>query len=328
MSDLGLPQNFPTTVLDSSTNISAAQNAQVKPNTDADNSDKKKKIAVAIAVVSASALAIGTAAIMMNKNFKKAQQFFDNAVKQITGNNKILSEAIQNEDKAVQKFIDDNPEGYERIKTAILDIVDVKKAEDVVTDGILYHGTSLDSAKNIMENGVTPFSNKRVGSGSGMGYGFYSTPTFDAAKFYAEGGLVLPFKIDGNVAVLKDGVKSSDDLKLTVIGSVANILDPPPDNLSSMERMFRMPNQEAVDFANNNASYIITKAMQDLGIDAIYTNGATSRGGLLGSVLNQAPKFLDEAGQMAVFNGDSVKLDVDKLKELNPITRKNYRKFL
>lgn len=282
------------------------------------------------ALLAAGALAtcvIGIAGVALTKgkNFHKTKEAFDMLINQAKAGNNVMSEAIQKEDKAVKEFITKYPEEWENIKKYISGLVDIKNADEVLSDSTLYHGTSTKSAKNILQNGVTPFSEKRSGSGSGMGYGFYTTPNLEAAKFYSKDEIVLPFRFSGKIATLKEGVKD-DDIKANVIGAIASAIDPPTGKTGLLS-MIHVPNQQAMDFAKDNQSYLVTKVMQELGIDAIYTKGATSRGGLLGCVLNNAPKFLDEAGQVAVFNGKAVELMSDKTKELNPIDRKNFSKF-
>lgn len=296
---------------------------QVATNPQNSNAPEQKKNGKKLLIAGAAATAAIVAGIMIYKgkqkaDINKANEFFSNLVdKAKKGHNAILSDEIQKQSDAVDEFIGKNPDEWEKLKKNILGMLDIKNSDEVLPDGVLYHGTSVKSAKNILENGVTPFSVKRSGSGSGMGYGFYSTPDLKAAQFYSNGAVVLPFKLDGKVATMKEGVEA-DKLKTNVMAMVINIIDPPkPDS------MFHFPNETARHFADDNQSYLVTRAMQELGIDAIYTAGATSRGGFLSSALNQAPEFLDNAGQVAVFNGDAVRVLGEKAKDLNQINKSN-----
>lgn len=286
-----------------------------------------KNVKKALAISSAAIAAVGVAAIAITKGngLKKAKNFLQDLVKNAKrGSNEILSEAIKHEDYAVKNFADTNPEGWQKLKDTVLDMVEIKNADEVLPDGVVYHGTSFESAKNILKKGVTPFSEKRVGSGSGVGYGFYTTSSLDAAKFYSNNQTVLPYKLDGKVAVLKDGIKP-DDIKERVMGQVTQIIDPPNQTNSSL--FFYHPNEEATSFAKDNQSYIVTKLMQELGIDALCSKGATTRGGLLG-IFNNAPEYVDDALQVAIYNGKSVNLDADAFLKMNPVTKDNYYRIL
>ena len=197
-------------------------------------------------------------------------------------------------------------------------MVDIRNADEVLPDGTVYHGTSFESVKNILKKGVTPFSQKRGGSGSGVGYGFYTTPSLEAAKFYSEGQMVLPYKLNGKIAVLKDGIEPND-IKGRIMQEVARIADPPKQ--TNGLSLFYSINKEAESFVIDNQSYILTKLMQELGIDALCTMGAATRGG-------NAPEYLYDALQVAVYNGKSLNLDADTFLKMNPITKDNYLRFI
>ncbi len=314
------------TIQSSPVNQQVILSKQVEHNNSTQQTPKQKKNGKKLLLAGAAATAvIGTAVVMMTKkgNINKATEAFENMVNKASrGNNNILSDSIKKQSDDVEKFISDNPAGWEKIKNRILELVDIKNADEVLEDNILYHGTNIESAKNILTQGVTPFSEKRGGSASGIGYGFYTTSDLEAAKFYSGGKILLPFKVNGKVAVLKEGVKP-DNIKLNVMAMAGEIMDPSPKG-----SLFYIPNEATQKFVKENQSFLTTKAMQELGIDAIYTKGATSRGGVLNTVFNQAPEFLDEADQIAIYNGNSVEFLAEKAKELNPITSTNYRHFI
>ena len=48
----------------------------------------------------------------------------------------------------------------------------------------------------------------------------------------------------------------------------------------------------------------------------------------MSGIFGNLPENIDTAGQLAVYDGTRLILDVEKLKELNPITKDNYHKFL
>lgn len=81
--------------------------------------------------------------------------------------------------------------------------------EERETFKTLYHGTSLDSAINIKEEGI----DISKGHGGYFGWGFYTTPDFELARMnYAdfsgdeEGGVVLELEVseDANILDLRD----------------------------------------------------------------------------------------------------------------------------
>ena len=67
--------------------------------------------------------------------------------------------------------------------------------------------------------------------------------------------------------------------------------------------------------------------MKDSGYAGLYSpKGMTT--GLMSGIFGNLPENIDTAGQLAVYDGTRLILDVEKLKELNPITKDNYHKFL
>ena len=70
---------------------------------------------------------------------------------------------------------------------------------------------------------------------------------------------------------------------------------------------------------------IINKALRELGYSGLYTPMGYTKGFLN---FGSWPEGVEQMGQLAIYDGEKLTLDLDRMKELNHITKDNYRKFL
>lgn len=211
------------------------------------------------------------------------------------------------------------------MKSEISSLIEIKDTSEIIQNGILYHGTEIDNIKNILQNGVTPFSAKRTGSGEGLGRAFYTTQSEDTARFYSNNyGAVLPFKFNDTVAELKE---KQQTLFEKITNSILEVTDPANETntMSIGPTLMRTDyDTKALKEAQEQTPHLINRIMKDLGVDALHTEGGITKGLLTFNT----PEYVKKADQVAIFNGETVTLDTELLKNLNPITKNNMHRFL
>lgn len=318
--------------MDSSIKISSA-NANYIKNTTANKivketptniskADGNKKLKLALAGLAAvgSAAVIGIGILKKKNTIEDAKKFFDKHLKTTQGNNKALNEAIEESKISAQKFFSENKNTAEEIKNYISSVINPIKIEDVAKDGYVYHGTKVESAKSILENGITPYFSKKGGNSlPGLGRGVYTTPTLDLASKYSSNGVVLPFKVEGNVAELTTDM---DKLRENIATKIALALEPNSKHSMFFTTFSNETNEKALNYTPD----IINYALQDMGYSGLYTKTGITKG-FITSLFNEIEN-IETMGQLAIFNGEKLTLDMDKLKELNPINKNNFEKFL
>lgn len=290
---------------------------------DEPDKNRKKKLKLALAAAAAAgiaAIAIG-AGVRHKFNIGDAKKFFDKYIQTTNGNNKIIDQSINETKDAADKFIAEHSDVCEKIKEYITGVVEPKQFNDVTPDGFLYHGTSVETAKEILGSGITPYASKTASNKMpGLGRGVYTTPTLDLAKYYSEDGVILPYKIDGQVGSLKVDL---DEFRANVAYMISEGMEPDALASSLFGRHFSKETREkAMEYAPD----VINKVMKGAGYNGLYTPAGMTKG-LLSGAFGNLPENIDTAGQIAVYDGAKLVLDIDKLKELNPITKENYFKF-
>ncbi len=265
---------------------------------------QKGLIAAAVAVVT------GIAVFCISKGkeksgIKKAKQFFTNNLKEVIGNNNVLDDALSNGQKLADDLIKNNKKNYDDLLDTFRKTLKPADISEVMPDNIIYHGTSIDSAKNIFNKGATPFAATKAGSGKGLGTAIYTTPTLDAAKHYSKNGVVIPFKYKG--------------------GSIATLTEDQVEKIRL--NLFNMIDIKDVKEAKTVNDVLFRKFFQDLGYDGVRTDAAITKGMLTG-IFGEVPKFLDTAGQVAIFDGSKLEISKELLENLNPITANNYWRFI
>ncbi len=286
-----------------------------------DDKEKKLKLALAgLAAVGITAVAIGIGA-KHKFNVDEAKRFFDKYLQATAGNNKVVAESVGETKAAADKFMSEHPDICESIKKYISSVAEPRTLEEIGSDGLVYHGTSVDTAKKILGEGISPYASKVAANKvPGLGRGVYTTPTLDLAKYYSENGVILPYKLEGQVGELKVDI---DEFRAMVSSIISSGIE--PDAKDTI--LGKMYSSETMQTAMDYTADVINKLAQDSGYVGFYTpKGMTT--GLLSGVFGKLPENLDSAGQLAVYDGAKLTLDIDKLKELNPITKDNYSKFL
>ena len=283
------------------------------------DSSKKLKLALgALAVAGVAALAIG-AGVKHKFNIDDAKRFFD---KTNTGNNKVIEGSVNETKTAADKFMTEHADICGRIKEYIASVVEPRKLDEIASDGVVYHGTSVETTKSILQDGITPYASKTASNQvPGLGRGVYTTPTLDLARHYSEGGVILPYKIEGQIGELNVDI---DEFRSVVAGLISEGLEPNAKSTAFLGKQYTI---ETINTATEYTADVINRIMKDSGYAGLYSpKGMTT--GLMSGIFGNLPENIDTAGQLAVYDGTRLILDVEKLKELNPITKDNYHKFL
>jgi len=286
-----------------------------------DDKKKLKLVLAALAAAGVAAVAIG-AGVKHKLNIEDAKKFFDKYVQTTTGNNKVIAETVSETKGAADKFMSEHSDICENIKKYIANVVEPKGLEELAPDGFVYHGTRVDTAKKILEGGISPYASKAAANKvPGLGRGVYTTPTLDLAQYYSENGIILPYKLEGQIGELKVNI---DEFRSMISSFIAEGLEPDAESTVLFGKHYKM---ETMETAMEYAADVINKMMKDSGYSGLYTpKGMTT--GLLSGIFGKLPDNLDTAGQLAVYDGAKLTLDVAKLKELNPVTKDNYTMFL
>ncbi len=296
----------------------------------ANDEAKDKNVKKALVVLSAAigAVALGGLLVKHSADIKDAQKFFDKFVNQTQGNNRILNEALEQSASEAEEFLNKHSDIHTKMLEYIKGIVNPKELSQITQDNIVYHGTSIKTAKSIFQNGITPFASKAGGNDlPGLGRGVYTTPTYDLAKLYSGKGIVLPYRLEGEIGELSPDV-DLDKLRAEILTYISDGLEPNAQSVKIGNFDFgKNYSEQTQSKAESLSANIMNTLFRECGYSGVYTKeGITGGFGLFG---NSIPENIniDTAGQLAVFDGTKLTLDVEKLKELNPIGKDNYSLF-
>lgn len=265
----------------------------------------KKSLLKPLAMAGIGAVAIGGAIIAIKKN--KTSSGLKSLLNKPTikvGTNVIYDKRVENSMATVSDFKTKYANTYDKIKNIILENTEEINIEKYSQDGILYHGTNLTGAKGILENGASPFAIKVTDKTPTLGTGFYTCSTQKDASLYSTNGVVLPFKFEGKLVQMKQG--SDFDLRSAIAQQLMSTVQPTVNKKVVYSK-------KATQFARDNVDCIINQAMQDLGIDAM----VSKKQPFFSSVLAKVSKKGEPPVNFAIYNGEKVSLDVDKLKKIN-----------
>lgn len=137
--------------------------------------------------------------------------------KAIAGNNNMLDDVSQKSMEAVEEMIKAGKSDYEKIVSRAKQILKPMDKKFLPENGIVYHGTNLESADNIVKKGVSPFISGE--HGREFGAAVYTTPDSRVADFFAANvnhgeGVILPFKLktDKITHITEDGLVEINNL--------------------------------------------------------------------------------------------------------------------
>ncbi len=251
---------------------------------------------------------IGTSSIMFAKkqaDLANAKIFFDKYIQTAVGNNKALTSFAQNINNETEKFICENEDLYTKLQEFTSQIIEYKELPEIANGKHLYHGTNTKNAISILQNGITPYALKENFNIQEAGNCIHFNLDTNMAK-NGDDGIILPYKFEGNLAQLnqKTNLKEFQNHIFTEILKRINFTN--NNNPSN-----RKTNKNK---ASQITAQIINKLLQDIGYDGLY-------------YLKKLPNNITSR-QIAVYNGTKLVLDIEELKNINPISNNNCKKFL
>ena len=247
------------------------------------------------------------------------------------GHNKILDETTKRFVETADEMAALDPLGYKNMADEVKKLLKPCDASILPKDGVIYHGTSLENAKNIVKKGVSPFVSNQ--HGRELGIAFYTTPNPNVADFFgsefsgsAVNGIVLPFKMKTDkVAYMTEELTEKMN---QIIGKfyMANA----KNTTYFKEQGVSLPGfadsilggicpGKNVTFLQDTVSAISTKLFKEAGFDAAYLGKAiTAKNEPLFGV--SATKALEEGkgllqSQFAIFDGTKIELIADKIRD-------------
>lgn len=324
-------------------NINFAQNPQLADSfepTKTDNAKQEKNskskalykilgsIAGGIAVVG-TGIALGFVLSSKGKNpvnFKSLQR----NIKTLSGNNNILDDVAKKACDMSDEIIKAGKEDYDKILKATKDLLKPIDKQFLPKDGIIYHGTDIKSAHNIVEKGVTPFVSGQ--HGKEFGSAFYTTPDSRVADFFgstiADGfeGVVLPFKLktDKIAHITEENIQDINQLWTAFYVKHAPnakyFKEAGVELPSFAETLFAgLTPGKNVKFMQDIRSPFLNKLFKDAGYDAVFMEKAITcnTDPLFGKTITNA---LEKAkgvsqSQFAILDGTKVELVADKIRE-------------
>lgn len=303
-------------------NNSKLQSQQVKQN-DSKLSKKNVKKQVGFLVAAHAVLAAGFGAVCLIR-MKKGGSFKSvlKNIKTLEGNNKVVSDSFKKSVECADEMIKAGKDDYKKVVDYVKSLLKPCDKSLLPKDGIVYHGTSIKNAKEIVKNGITPF----VPSvhGNELGSAVYTTPDHRVAEFLSEKGVVLPFKLNSD----KIAHISEKDLKSITQVCGEMYYKYAPSTKYFKESGVELPTYMEVigkaiagtkntRFADSTIRPLLNRVLRDAGYEAVYMDKAvTARvnplfGQTITNVLEKEKGILQS--QFAVLDGTKLELVKDKL---------------
>ncbi len=152
----------------------------------------QKALVAAASIVSTAAICI--AIIKKPDEMQKLRKGFSH----LKGNNAFVEESAKKYSNAVEEMVSAGKEDYNIMLEKVKSLLKPCKEDLVPSDGIVYHGTSMENASKIGKTGITPYAPSE--HGAEFGRAIYTTPDKRVADYisteYNFNGVVLPFKLN------------------------------------------------------------------------------------------------------------------------------------
>lgn len=296
---------------------------------DEQNNKKKKALKIVAAIVVTAAAIAGIVYCVKTGKLKKIKPVdkLANEAKTLAGNNNVLDDVVGKSNKVVDEMIQKNPKEYESFLTGLKDQIKPCDVSKLPEGGIVYHGTSKETAKMITETGITPFV--KGSHGAELGKAVYTTGNPDVAKMFSQdGGIILPFKLSSDKiaevkqenfqAMVEKVAVFCDDFTHTT--NYEKIMGKPckkPDT-SLILRMLNPDENVVKSFTN--------RAFRDLGYDAAYSSSTLESKSLIDvAALNPFFKKMAETeketgilqSQFAIFDASKLALLPELMGRIN-----------
>lgn len=262
-------------------------------------------------------------------SFKSIQK----SAKAVAGNNNMLDDVSKKSMEAVDEMIKAGKSDYEKILEKAKQIIKPLDKKFLPEEGIVYHGTNLEGADNIVKKGITPYISGE--HGREFGAAVYTTPDSRVADFFATNcnygeGIIMPFRLktDKIAHMTEDGLMQINTLFIDFYKSYisrTNYFKEEGVELPQLaDALFAnfLPLKN-VKFAHKIQTAFLNKLFKDSGYEAAFMEKAVTgtENPLFGQTITNALE--KEKGilqsQFAVFDGTKLELIPEMIRKGQPV---------